>query len=192
MKRSCNSFNKICPAQEMKTTIAYLLSIVGLLAVEPTVEFLFLPLVVGLKRIGTEFLCWIAGIIITIVSCFVVVFLSSLIFSWLSVKYSVLPITAMLVLSSLNSVGRLRRFRGTDRFPMELSFTIGGTIGFILGAMYLVYAVPLKTVSAIAAIPIVFLAYCLLTSRQKSFPFWKLACEIPDQAYDWFLNDPCW
>jgi hypothetical protein len=160
--------------------------------VVPIVELLFLPALAGLKKIDVKFLFCLEAVISTITSCFAAVLLSSLIFKWLSVEFSVLPILMMLVLSSFNSLSRLGRFRETDRFSIELSYTIGGTIGFILGAMYFVYAVPLRVVVCIAAVPVLILIYCLLTSRQKSFPFWKLASDIPDQAYDWFLNDPCW
>ena len=176
----------------MKTAIAYLLSIGGLFIAEPIIGFLFFPLLAYLKRINAELLYWLEGIISTIVTCFAVVFLSTAIFGWLSVKYSLLPIIVMLALSTINNFSRLARFKGTDHFPMELSYTIGGTVGYILGALYFIYAVPLKIIVSIAAVPVVILLYCLLTSRQKSFPFWKLASEIPDQAYEWFLNDPCW
>ncbi|MDA2935572.1 hypothetical protein MYX82_14740 [Acidobacteria bacterium AH-259-D05] len=104
----------------MKTAIAYLLSIGGSLVVEPVVGFLFFPLLAYLKRIDAELLYWLEGVISTIVSCFAVVFLSTLIFDWLSVQYSLLPILVMLSLSSVNNFVRLALFKGTDRFPMEL------------------------------------------------------------------------
>ena len=176
----------------MKTAIAYLLSIGCIFIAEPIIGFLFFPLLAYLRRIDAELLYWLGGIISTIVSCFAVVFLSTVIFDWLSVEYSILPIIVMLALSTINNFSRLARFKGTDRFPMELSYTIGGTVGYILGALYFIYVVPLKIIVSIAAVPVVILLYCLLTSRQKSFPFWKLASKIPDQAYEWFLNDPCW
>ena len=36
------------------------------------------------------------------------------------------------------------------------------------------------------------LTYLLRTTKQESFPFWKLAAKIPDKAYDWFSNESCW
>jgi hypothetical protein len=176
----------------MKTAIAYLLSIGSLFIAEPIIGLLFFPLLAYLKRINAELLYWLEGIISTIVSCFAVVLLSTVIFGWLSVEYSLLPIIVMLVLSTINNFSRLARSKGTDRFPMEFSYTIGGTVGFILGALYFIYAVPLKIIISIAAVPVVILLYCLSTSRQKSFPFWKLVSEIPDKAYEWFQNDSCW
>ncbi len=176
----------------MKTAIAYILAIGGLFVAEPIIGFLFLPLMLYLKRIDAGLLSWLGGIISTMVSCFAVVFVSTVIFGWLSVGYSLLPIILMLALSTINNFSRLSRFKGTYPFPMELSYTIGGTVGYILGALYFIYVVPFKIIISIAVVPVVILLYCLLTSRQKSFPFWKLAAQIPDQAYEWFLNDPCW
>lgn len=176
----------------MKTALAYIFSLGGLFIAEPIIGFLFFPLLAYLKRIDAELLYWLEGIISTIVSCFAVVFLSTLIFDWLSVEYSLLPIIVMLILSTINNLSRLARFKGSDQFFMELSYTIGGSIGFILGTLYFIYNVPLKIIGSIAAVPVFILLYCLSTSRQKSFPFWKLVSEIPDQAYEWFLNEPCW
>lgn len=176
----------------MKTVFAYLLSITGLFVMEPIGLLFFSLLVAYLKKFDAMLLFWLVGIIATIVSYFTVVFLSTVVFDWLSVEYSLLPIVVMLVLSSMRNIGRLARLRGTRRFPMEMSYSIGGTVGFALGAMYFVYAVPLKIVASVAATPMVVLLCCLLTTRTKSFPFWKLASDIPDQAYEWFLNDPCW
>jgi len=47
-------------------------------------------------------------------------------------------------------------------------------------------------IATIIAMPVAILLYCLFISRSRSFPFWKLAAEIPDQAYEWFQNDACW
>jgi hypothetical protein len=176
----------------MKTALAYLLSIGGLFIVGPIIEFFFLPLLAYIKRINTELLFWLEGIVSTIASCFAVVFLSKVIFGWLSVEFSLLPIIVMLGLSTTNNINRLARFRGTDGFALEFCYTIGGTVGYILGALYFIYFVPLKIIVIIAAVPVTILIYCLLTTRRRSFPFWKLASEIPDLAYEWFQNDPCW
>ena len=132
----------------MKTAIAYLLSIGGLFIAEPIIGFLFFPLLAYLKRINAELLYWLEGIISTIVSCFAVVFLSTGIFGFLSVEYSLLPIIVMFALSTINNFSRLARFKRTDHFPMELSYTIGGTVGYILGALYFIYAVPFKIIHA--------------------------------------------
>jgi hypothetical protein len=176
----------------MKTAIAYLLSIGGVLVAEPIIVFLFLPLAASLKKRNTELVIWLVALISTIVGSFAVVFLSARIFTWLSVKYSLLPIVVMLAVSALHNLSRLARFQGRRGFPLELSYAIGDAIGFILAAMFFVCLVPLKVILYVAAVPVVILLFCLSTTRQKSFPFWKLAAEIPDKAYEWFLNDPCW
>jgi hypothetical protein len=99
----------------------------------------------------------------------------------------------MLTLSSINNINRLKRFKGTDRYHNELSYTIGDTVGFTLGAMYFLYNIPFGIIVSIAAVPVVILIFCLLISRTNSLPFWKLASNLPDQAYNWFLNDgSCW
>ena len=150
-----------------------------------------LPLFALGKR-QTQLVGWLVGAISTMVSNFAVVFLSTIIFGWLSLEYSLLPLTVMFVSSSLNVLARLARFRGTEGFALEVSYGVGETSGFILGAMYFVYLVPLKVIVYIATLPVIVFACCLLISRQKTFPFWKLASDMPDEAYEFFLSEPCW
>ena len=180
----------------MKTAIAYLLSIGSPLIVGQIIGLIFFPLLACLKRINAQLLYCLEAIISTIVSCFAVVFLSTAIFGWLSLEYSLLPIIVMFITSIPMNFGRniggVARFEEPHLSLMGLSYIIGGSIGYILGALYFIYAVSLKVIVSIAAVPVVILLFCLLISREKSFRFSNLAYEIPDQAYEWFLNDPCW
>lgn len=75
---------------------------------------------------------------------------------------------------------------------MELSYTIGGTLGFLAGALYFIYAIRFKIVSWIFVIPVLILVYLLRLSKKEYAPFWILAAKIPDEAYDWFSNESCW
>lgn len=184
----------------MKTAIAYVaLYIVGLNIVEPIVFLLLSIFLIWLTSLlapeiaGVAFLvpAYLGGIISKIASCFVMVFLATHIFGWLSIQFSLWPIIIIFSLTTYNSLDRLDPAKGKNR-PLEISYLIGETVGYTLGALHFVYAVSFKIVLSIAAIPVFVLLCCLQIPRKKSFPFWELAAEKPEEAYEWFQNDPCW
>ena len=70
----------------MKTILAYAFSILGSLIAVPLI-FIFLNLFFFgyIKKNNTDLLYWLRAIISTIITCFIVVFLSTFIFHWLNV-----------------------------------------------------------------------------------------------------------
>lgn len=176
----------------MNLYIAYILSLISMPIVASIVGVLFFPLLTYLRKFNAELLYWIEGVISTIFSYFAVVYISKYIFSWLVVDYSILSVLVLFAFLAIHNIGRLIYYYRTDQFMMELSYTVGDTLGFLAGALYFIYSVHFKIVSIIFIIPVLILLYLLLQTKQKSFPFWQLATKVPDTAYDWFTIESCW
>lgn len=175
----------------MKTAFAYLVAILSTRIMEAVALSLSTPIVL-LKRIDAQPLYWLEAVIVTMMGGFVSVGFTQAVFDWLSVPFSVWPVAIMFAATALHKAGRIMVVRHSSRSPMEWSYAIGGTLGLSVGAAYFVYDASRTTVLSVALIPVVLIAYGILTSRLRSFPFWKVVSELPDEAYDWFTEDPCW
>ncbi|MFA5430090.1 MAG: hypothetical protein WC329_02905 [Candidatus Omnitrophota bacterium] len=176
----------------MKIFLAYLLSAFIPFLCEAIALSGFMPFVLLLKRINAEPLYWIEAAIITMLACFTAVFLSHTVFAWLSIKYSIGPILCMVLITIIPNAARIARFRYSKEGFIEWGYAIGALYGFILGALFFVWDVSGNFIMFLGSIPLLLLAYGIILSRTKTFPFWNLVSKFPDEAYDWFCTDACW
>jgi len=176
----------------MKTAAAYFIILAVMPFIQAAATLIGSPLFFFLKRIDNDFLYITQGIIVAGLGTFCCVACGHLLFGWFGMSFTIVPILIMAVATLAHDIGRVLRMRGSRRSVMETGYSIGGVLGYVLGAMFFVYGRSGTLVLGIAAIPAMVMVYGLVASRAKSFEFWNLASRHPEEAYAWFENDGCW
>jgi hypothetical protein len=123
----------------MKTAIAYILTIFGLpvaiAAVIPLIlSFPFFPI---LKKKNSKILWVIFQFMTEMVAGIAMIWLSTILWSWLNVTPSILLPILLAVPVTIWNGGRIRKYSGTDSFLEELAQGIGALSGIVVGAIFL-------------------------------------------------------
>jgi len=176
----------------MNTALAYIATLVVMPFIQAAALLLGSPLFFRLKKIDSDILYFIHGVMVSGVGTFCCVAGGRHLFGLFSVPFTITPVIVMAVATLAHDVGRIYRVRNSPRSVMEGGYAVGDVAGFILGLLFFVFQQSWTLILGIAVVPVAFFVYGLIVARSKSFDFWNLASRYPDEAYDWFQDDACW
>jgi hypothetical protein len=176
----------------MKIALAHFLFVAAIPVVTILASLPFMALTAALKRFHQPLILGASCMIDASATGFLLMAVGGWIFRLQGVPETNAAYVLVMALVGWYNLRRLRKTQGTDRYLEDFGHAIGAALGMALGFFTVRNGLPLFWSAGVLALELLLLARLCRITRARSFPFWRLVTEKPDEAYEWFKSEGCW